>query len=109
MEPEELEGSDAMIVETHMFMILGIHLKPSVLCNHFCHLQLVLALVLLNALGDKFFLGCEGDSMGTSMIVAGTLEGGLPSTDLEALVGLEVFRFLLFRLRDKIALATHLS
>ena len=92
-----LEGSEAVIGEIHTSIILGIHLNPSVLYIHFCHLQLVFALVLVNALGGTTFLGGDTGTTGTSMRFLESKEGGLPSIDLEAVVGLKVFRFLGFR------------
>ena len=63
----------------------------------------------MKALGGTTFLGGEAGATVIAMVALESKEGGLPSTDLEALVGLEVFRFLGFRKRDKIVLATHLS
>ena len=86
-----LEGSEAVIGEIHTSIILGIHLNPSVLYIHFCHLQLVFALVLVNALGGTIFLGGETGATGTGMCFLESKEGGLPRIDVEAVVVLYVF------------------
>ena len=86
-----LEGSGAVVRDIHTSITLGIHLNPSVLYIHLCHLQLVFDLVLVNALGGTTFLGGETGATGTAMRFLESKEGGLPSTDLERLVGLEVF------------------
>ena len=78
-----LEGSEAGMLDIHTLRILGIHLNPSVLYIHFCHLQLLFALVLVKALGGTTFLGGEAVATVIAMVALESKEGGLPSTDLE--------------------------
>ena len=104
--PEEEVGSNGL--ETHVERTLGIHLKLGFLCNHCCHSQLDLAFFLVNALGVSIFLDVVW-AMGVPKAALETTLGFLPSTDLEAVGGLQEMPVLRFFLRDRRVLATHLE
>ena len=92
MEPEGVVGSVGL--DAHIVIILGIHLKLCVLTNQRCQFQLVCAFFLVNLLSDCMFLEVLLATTGVTTSSLETTIGLIPSTDLEALVGLDFLPFL---------------
>ena len=63
---------ESVWLATHELIIFGTHLKLAVFCNQRCHVQLVSAFFLMNALGDLVVLGL---AMGVSTVCSETTSG----------------------------------
>ena len=107
VEPEEVVGSVGL--EAHILTILGIHLKLCVLCNQRCQFQLDLAFFISNSVTVGMILEVLFATTGLTISFLETTQGISPSTDLEALVGLDFLPNVRFLRRDKREFATHLE
>ena len=107
MEPKEVVGSVGL--DAHIFIILGIHLKFCVRANQRCQFQLDCAFFLKKSLGDGMFLELFSATTGATTLSLETTFGIFPSTDLEALVGLDFLPDARFLWLDKREFATHFA